>query len=58
VRENAMNVRVKGDQRLGISDRFSGYFRMENGALWCHNQEELGNQAGIIAEVLSRTPKT
>ena len=37
VRENPLNVTVKSGQRLGLSDRFPGYFRMENGALWCHN---------------------
>ena len=48
---------VKSGQRLGISDRFPGYFRMENGALWCHNQEELSSQSGIFMELLQRAGK-
>lgn len=42
VKENPSNIIVKPGQRLGISSRFPGYFRLENGLLWCHNQEELG----------------
>ena len=41
VKENPLNVRPKPGQRLGISDRFKGYFRIETGALWCQNMEEL-----------------
>jgi hypothetical protein len=37
MKENLANFYVKNNQRIGLSDRFPGYFRMENGALWCHN---------------------
>lgn len=37
VKENTSNIIVKPGQRLGISSRFPGYFRLENGLLWCHN---------------------
>ena len=42
---------------MGISERFPGYFRLESGALWCNNQEELSAQAGILMEVLQRAGK-
>lgn len=42
---------------MGISDRFPGYFRLDNGALWCHNQDELNSQSGIFIELLQRAGK-
>ena len=41
IKESPGNIRLKPGQRMGIRDRFKGYFRLENGQLWCHNQEEL-----------------
>ena len=52
-----MNVRLRPGQRLGIGDRFKGYFRLDNGALWCHNQEELDSQKGIFADFIQRASR-
>ena len=50
-REN--NV-IVGKIPLNVSERFIGYFRMEDGLLWCHNQEELASQKGLIIDLLKK----
>lgn len=31
---------------------------MDNGALWCHNQDEMSHQSGFIMEVIQKSGKT
>ncbi|CDW82058.1 oxysterol binding family protein [Stylonychia lemnae] len=57
IKENPRNISVRPGQRIGISDRFPGYFRLETGALWCHNQDELSSQSGIFMEILQTAGK-
>lgn len=52
--ENPKNYRVSRSAPAGISERFIGYFRLEDGLLWCHNQEELSSQKGLVMELLKR----
>jgi len=42
-KKNKENVIVKPGQRVGMSERFPGYLRIESGALWCNNQEDLAS---------------
>ena len=53
-RENPKNIRLRGGQRMPLSERFPGYFRMDNGALWCHNQDEMASQSAMIMEVIQK----
>jgi len=57
-RENPKNLRLRGGQRMPLSERFPGYFRMDNGALWCHNQDEMASQSALIMEVIQKQGKT
>lgn len=54
LKENPENLRIIEGVRMGISERFVGYFRLEDGLLWCHNQEELSSQKGLIYDLLKR----
>lgn len=51
-KENPKNIRIRGGQRMPLSERFPGYFRMDNGALWFHNQEEMAKQSEYFMEVI------
>ena len=53
-KENPENLKIIEGVRMGISERFVGYFRLEDGLLWCHNQEELSSQKGLIYDLLKR----
>ena len=57
-RENPRNIRLRGGQRMPLSERFPGYFRMDNGALWCHNQDEMASQSALIMDVIQKSGKT
>ena len=48
------NNLLVGQVPHNISERFLGYFRMEDGLLWCHNQEELASQKGLIIDLLKK----
>jgi hypothetical protein len=52
--ENSKNYKVSRSAPAGISERFFGYFRLEDGLLWCHNQEELSTQKGLVVELLKK----
>lgn len=45
---------IIGHVPINMSERFIGYFRMEDGLLWCHNQEELASQKGLIIDLLKK----
>jgi len=40
---NPHNIFLEDGEKMTLSERFPGYFRLENGLLWCHNQEELAS---------------
>lgn len=52
--EHPNNLRLQKGVTMGISERFIGYFRLGNGLLWCHNQDELSSQEGIILDLLQQ----
>lgn len=54
LKEHPKNVRLKDGQVMSISERFVGYFRLEDGLLWCYNQEELSSQKGLVVELLKK----
>lgn len=51
--ENPNNFRTNGVP-CGLSERLIGYFRLEDGLLWCHNQEELASQKGLVMDLLRK----
>ena len=53
-KEHPNNLKISNDVPVGLSERFVGYFRLEDGLLWCHNQEELASQRGLITELLKK----
>ena len=52
--EHPNNLRLQKGVTMGISERFIGYFRLEDGLLWCNNHDELDLQKGIVLELLQR----
>lgn len=52
--EHPKNIKVIKGVPMGISERFVGYFRLEDGLLWCNNQEELSSQKGLVMDLLKR----
>lgn len=53
-KEHPNNLKLMKGVSVGISERFIGYFRLEDGLLWCHNQEELSSQKGLVMELLKK----
>jgi hypothetical protein len=58
IKENPKNIRIRGGQRMPLSERFPGFFRMDNGALWFHNQEGMTKQAEYFLEAIQKSGKT
>lgn len=52
-KEHPNNFRTNGVP-CGLSERQLGYFRLEDGLLWCHNQEELSSQKGLVMDLLRK----
>ena len=41
IKQNMSSIRIKGGvQRVGLNQRLPGFFRTENGALWCTKATE------------------
>lgn len=58
IKENPKNIRIRGGQRMALSVRFPGFTRMDSGALWFHNQEEMAKQSEYYMEVIQKSGKT
>ena len=51
------NIILEDSERMGMSERFPGYFRLPNGMLECKNKQELDSQSGIFLELVKRAGK-